>query len=306
MIINPFIPGLRPPFFRGLLFTFRKGRIFPTIISHQSLTIQEKSQVLMLAWRSHFYHVLPRRKTSTEEAKLGLKSPLYHLTSKQNKQTFIPHPRNLHTVTTSVTTRTTNRHSRRVRSRKALTSAPKRPRLSIFLMLSGRAFHNRHAETALRTIVFGTAVAPPRGEWLRTGIVFREPDKELAYGLKAPRNGTRGLLSALQAEIIKILLFEKRVENANSIELFLKPDGARQLEVLVKAMGEILWRIGEKSKVIMCLPQDLILVPHSVNFFQDSLTEKLHLFEITSLEDLQIFIKRYIHVELADDVDAPE
>ncbi|KAG8284427.1 DUF4205 [Homalodisca vitripennis] len=159
---------------------------------------------------------------------------------------------------------------------------------------------------ALRTIVFGTAVAPPRGEWLRTGIVFREPDKELAYGLKAPRNGTRGLLSALQAEIIKILLFEKRVENANSIELFLKPDGARQLEVLVKAMGEILWRIGEKSKVIMCLPQDLILVPHSVNFFQDSLTEKLHLFEITSLEDLQIFIKRYIHVELADDVDAPE
>ncbi|XP_046669045.1 inactive ubiquitin carboxyl-terminal hydrolase MINDY-4B-like isoform X3 [Homalodisca vitripennis] len=159
---------------------------------------------------------------------------------------------------------------------------------------------NEDMAVALRTIVFGTAVAPPRGEWLRTGIVFREPDKELAYGLKAPRNGTRGLLSALQAEIIKILLFEKRVENANSIELFLKPDGARQLEVLVKAMGEILWRIGEKSKVIMCLPQDLILVPHSVNFFQDSLTEKLHLFEITSLEDLQIFIKRYIHVFLEE------
>lgn len=68
-------------------------------------------------------------------------------------------------------------------------------------------------------VVFGTAVAPPRGEWLRTGFVFREPDKELAYGLKASRNSTRGLLSVLQAEIIKILLFEKRVENANSIEM---------------------------------------------------------------------------------------
>ncbi|KAG8332176.1 hypothetical protein J6590_026344 [Homalodisca vitripennis] len=46
-----------------------------------------------------------------------------------------------------VETTTTNRHSRRVRSRKDLTSGPKRSRLSILLMLSGRAFHNRHAET---------------------------------------------------------------------------------------------------------------------------------------------------------------
>ncbi|XP_054271596.1 inactive ubiquitin carboxyl-terminal hydrolase MINDY-4B-like [Macrosteles quadrilineatus] len=159
---------------------------------------------------------------------------------------------------------------------------------------------NEEMAVALRTVVFGTAVAPPRGEWLRTGFSFREPDKELAYGLKGSRNSTRGLLSAVQAEIIKILLFEKRIENANSVEMFLKPNRSRQLEALIKAMSDILWRVGEKTKAIICLPQDTALVPHSVNFFQDTLTEKLHLFEITNLEDLQIFLKRYIHFFLEE------
>ena len=62
----------------------------------------------------------------------------------------------------------------------------------------------------LRKVVFGCSVSSPKGEWLRTGLVFREPDQELGYGLKAPRNGTRGLLSVVQAHIIKHLLFEKR------------------------------------------------------------------------------------------------
>lgn len=66
--------------------------------------------------------------------------------------------------------------------------------------------------------MFGTAVAPPRGEWLRTGVVFREADKELAYGLRGSRNGTRGLLSVLQAEIIKTLIFQKGIDNVNSME----------------------------------------------------------------------------------------
>lgn len=56
-------------------------------------------------------------------------------------------------------------------------------------------------------IVFGACDTPPRGEWLRTGFVFREPEKELSYGLRARRNGTRGMLSAIQGYILKHLLF---------------------------------------------------------------------------------------------------
>ena len=71
---------------------------------------------------------------------------------------------------------------------------------------------------ALRTIVFGGCATPPRGEWLRTGFVFREAEKDLAYGLRAPRNGTRGLLSALQAYILKNLLFERKTDSKLSAE----------------------------------------------------------------------------------------
>lgn len=60
---------------------------------------------------------------------------------------------------------------------------------------------------ALRLTVFGACDTPPRGEWLRTGFVFRDPEKELSYGLRARRNGTRGMLSALQGYILKHLLF---------------------------------------------------------------------------------------------------
>lgn len=71
---------------------------------------------------------------------------------------------------------------------------------------------------ALRVIVFGGCATPPRGEWLRTGLVFRESEKDMAYGLRAPRNGTRGLLSALQAYILKYLLFERKNERKMSAE----------------------------------------------------------------------------------------
>lgn len=57
---------------------------------------------------------------------------------------------------------------------------------------------------------FGTAACPPRGEWIHSPLVLRAPDQPLAYGLAAPRNGTRSLLSGLQAHLIKWLLFDSR------------------------------------------------------------------------------------------------
>uniref|UniRef100_A0A1B6CE23 Ubiquitin carboxyl-terminal hydrolase MINDY n=1 Tax=Clastoptera arizonana TaxID=38151 RepID=A0A1B6CE23_9HEMI len=147
----------------------------------------------------------------------------------------------------------------------------------------------------LRNTVFGTTVAPARGEWLRTGLVFREPDKNLSYGLKAARNGTRGLISVIQAEVVKYLLFNKR-DTSQSPEQLLKASLIRQIEALLSAICDILWRIGEATKATLCLPQEVVYIPHSHNYFQDSITEKLHIFDFTNKEDLQIFLKRYIYL----------
>lgn len=74
----------------------------------------------------------------------------------------------------------------------------------------------------------------------------------------------------------------------------LKPTEAEQADALWSAMSEILWMIGEKSKAIVSLPGDIPHIAHSHKYFQDTVTEKLYLFEITSLDDLQIFLKRYL------------
>lgn len=59
------------------------------------------------------------------------------------------------------------------------------------------------------------------------------------------------------------------------VRRMLKPNELQQTEALLAAMSEILWNIGEKTKVIVVLPGDAPLIPHSHTYFQDSVTEKV-------------------------------
>ncbi|KAJ6633372.1 Inactive ubiquitin carboxyl-terminal hydrolase MINDY-4B [Pseudolycoriella hygida] len=149
----------------------------------------------------------------------------------------------------------------------------------------------------LRKVVFGSAAAPPRGEWTRTPIMFGLPREELPFGLRSPRNATRGMQSVLQAYIMKNFIFDQRPKDKKSIpiEQLLKPSESQQQEALIAAMSEILWNIGEKTSVTIVLPGENPHVVHSHSYFQDSVTEKLYLFQHFKLEDLQIFLKRHLH-----------
>ena len=55
----------------------------------------------------------------------------------------------------------------------------------------------------------------------------------------------------------------------------MKPDKGAQTEALWRAISDILWKIGDKKKVIVALPQETAYVSHSVAYFQDSVTEKV-------------------------------
>ncbi|XP_077280075.1 inactive ubiquitin carboxyl-terminal hydrolase MINDY-4B isoform X1 [Temnothorax americanus] len=163
----------------------------------------------------------------------------------------------------------------------------------------------------LRTLVFGSCASPPKVEWARTGLTLRPYGQSLAFGLKTPRNTTRGLVTAVQAVMLKHFLFkcDKQDLRANS-ETLLKPSYDRQIEVLTSAISEIIWRCAGGfsvstcpnvvsnivPKAIVALPQDTPYLQHSVQYFQDGLTETLHLFEFNSLEDLEIFVKRYLYL----------
>lgn len=43
--------------------------------------------------------------------------------------------------------------------------------------------------------------------------------KDLAYGLRSPRNATRGLQSVLQAFVLKYLLFDQRPRDQKSVPI---------------------------------------------------------------------------------------
>ncbi|XP_049887815.1 inactive ubiquitin carboxyl-terminal hydrolase MINDY-4B isoform X3 [Pectinophora gossypiella] len=171
----------------------------------------------------------------------------------------------------------------------------------------------------LRLTIFGTASCPPRGEWVRSPLVMRPADQPLGYGLAAPRNGCRSLLAGLQAHIIKWLLFDSRPiakDNKSSLppDTYLRPSEERQDEATWRACSEIIWRCaggfnpqpGVEPTAIIALPTDNSYVPHSTQYYQDQITETvggalLHLFEFKNLEDVQIFVKRYLHLFQAEE-----
>ncbi|XP_063392732.1 inactive ubiquitin carboxyl-terminal hydrolase MINDY-4B isoform X3 [Cydia fagiglandana] len=144
----------------------------------------------------------------------------------------------------------------------------------------------------LRITTFGTASCPPRAEWVRSPIVMRAPDQPLAYGLAAPRNGTRSLLAGLQAHVIKWLLFDSRPltkdnKSAEPPETYLRPSEERQEEALWRACSEVIWRCAGgmtppqtgQPKAVVALPSDMTYVQHSSTYYQDGVTEKFKIEE---------------------------
>ncbi|XP_061393161.1 inactive ubiquitin carboxyl-terminal hydrolase MINDY-4B [Musca vetustissima] len=146
----------------------------------------------------------------------------------------------------------------------------------------------------LRQLVFGTSAIPMRAEWTQTPFTFGSPKEEYAYGLRSPRNATRGLLSVVQGFVVKNLLFGRKTTRAAAMADPLSPTSDMQRDALVSALIEILRIIADKDKVVMVLPSpdDECFVDHSALYFRDGVTEKLYIFTLNQNEELEFFIKR--------------
>lgn len=113
-------------------------------------------------------------------------------------------------------------------------------------------------------------------EWTRTGITYGHHSAEYPFGLRCPKNATRGLQSVIQAFIIKYFIFDNRPkEKSVPLEKLLKPTESEQVMALWNSISEILWNVGEKTKTIVCLPGDVPHISHSHAYFQDNVTEKV-------------------------------
>lgn len=168
-------------------------------------------------------------------------------------------------------------------------------------------------ETAcnLKHFAWGSANMPPKSEWLKQGIPLHPAEGLFAYGVRAPRNGTRNFLICLNAYFLKHLLFDtgkkknttskryRRVkEEPNKMVGYwgqvLKPSEKVQTEMFCGGLAEILFRVADGNEAVFCLPGSDNCFEPSAHYGIDGVTEKLRLFTIKKEEDLKTLIKRYV------------
>jgi len=51
---------------------------------------------------------------------------------------------------------------------------------------------------------------PLKPEWQKQGLSMHNPETQFAYGFRCPDNGTKNFMMALQAYLLKQLLFDKK------------------------------------------------------------------------------------------------
>ncbi|GCB80659.1 hypothetical protein scyTo_0016307 [Scyliorhinus torazame] len=148
---------------------------------------------------------------------------------------------------------------------------------------------------ALRKVLFGTAFQVFNYEWKKSHFKFRDPYSDLAYALEAERGGARSIQMAVQAYVIKYLLFTRNSDvECNNIKRLLRASAKEQENALAAALSDILWTAGEGVKSVVCsVTTDCYFAP-TIDYKSDSYTERLQLFTFTDKGKLQDFITEYI------------
>ncbi|XP_047490962.1 inactive ubiquitin carboxyl-terminal hydrolase MINDY-4B-like [Penaeus chinensis] len=151
--------------------------------------------------------------------------------------------------------------------------------------------------TTLRARVFGSAslLGAAENEWLGQSFCFHEPEKPLGYALKVTKNTTKGLAMCVQGYILKHLLFSRRGPRvvADPASL-LKASAKSQEDCLVGALSDILWKVGDRQRAVLCLTQDEVHVNDSQLYRGDGCTERIHTFEFRKQDELTFNLKKYL------------
>ncbi|NXY77254.1 MIY4B hydrolase, partial [Glareola pratincola] len=130
-------------------------------------------------------------------------------------------------------------------------------------------------------------------EWAQAYFRFREPYSDLAYALEAEKGGTRAILMAVQAHIIKYLLFVRNTEDTH-LERLCRTGRREQGEALAAALADTLWAAGGGGRATICLLAPALHLTPSGDYKPDNFTERIQLFEFSEKAAAQEFIFDHI------------
>ncbi|XP_069476472.1 inactive ubiquitin carboxyl-terminal hydrolase MINDY-4B [Ambystoma mexicanum] len=160
--------------------------------------------------------------------------------------------------------------------------------------LGGRPVTKEMA-TELRKILFGNTFHTFSYEWKKSYFRFREPCSDLSYALETEKGGARAVQMAVQANIIKYLLFIKNTEVHSHLHSLYQVSRKDQEKALAAALSDILWTAGEAQQSTVCLVSTDCHFTPCPDYKIDHFTEKLVLFEFSEKEALQKFANDHIH-----------
>ncbi|NXL93669.1 MIY4B hydrolase, partial [Alectura lathami] len=106
--------------------------------------------------------------------------------------------------------------------------------------------------------------------------------------------GTRAILMAVQANIVKHLLFIRNTELTH-LERLCKIGRREQGEALAAALADSLWAAGEGRGATVCLLSAAAHFAPRAGYRADSFTERVQLFEFSEKAAAQAFIFDHIH-----------
>ncbi|NXC41536.1 MIY4B hydrolase, partial [Penelope pileata] len=132
-------------------------------------------------------------------------------------------------------------------------------------------------------------------DWARAHFRLREPRSDLAYALEAEQGGTRAILMAVQANIIKHLLFVRSPEHTHLDSRLQQLGGQEQREALGAALADSLWAAGQGHGATVCLLAAAAQFGPAPGYRADGLTERIQLFEFGDKAAVQDFILHHIH-----------
>ncbi|NWW90689.1 MIY4B hydrolase, partial [Rhynochetos jubatus] len=126
-------------------------------------------------------------------------------------------------------------------------------------------------------------------EWAAGSFRFREPRSGLAYALEAEKGGPRAILMAVQAHIVKYLLFVRSTEHTH-LDRLCRISRGEQGEALAAALADALWAAGGGGSAVVCLLAPATRAVPSGDHGADSLMGRMQLFEFSAKAAAQEFI----------------
>ncbi|XP_069585344.1 probable ubiquitin carboxyl-terminal hydrolase MINDY-4 isoform X1 [Ranitomeya imitator] len=153
----------------------------------------------------------------------------------------------------------------------------------------GKAIDLQQA-TDLKTLIFGSSLCCFSEEWKIQSFTFTNT-KTLKYGIVQRKGGPCGVLAAVQACVLKHLLFGKESDHSR----ILQPSDAVRTSCLYKALADVLWRAGDGKEAVVTLSSGRQQFTPAGRYRTDGILESLILYNFRRYEDLVTFLRQNIN-----------